>query len=195
MLNWFPHPWNLKIIDLQNNTQIRFRPKSKSNTRMDITLWLLKKLISYLPLEPYRKRTVTISASSTPRGNALNDFAINNKFQYQSLQNAIDYIQPEDFLAKIDIVQAYRVVKIHPSNYRASGLKFKLPGMDSYTYFYDTHLPFGAQKSLEIFNALSQAVRVIMSILSSFLMEEKCAEAMRTLISVLRCLGFWINYK
>ena len=145
---------------------------------------------------------------SRPPGNALNDFAFNNKFRYQSLQDAIDYIQSGDYLAKIDLAQAYRVVKIHPSNYRATGLKFKLPGMASYTYFYDTHLPFGARKSPEIFNALSQAVRVIMQqlgyeriivFLDDFLIiessKEKCAEAMRTLIRVLRCLGFWINYK
>ena len=53
---------------------------------------------------------------SRPPGNALNDFAINNKFRHQSLQGAVAYIQPGDYLAKIDLVQAYRVIKIHPSN-------------------------------------------------------------------------------
>ena len=44
-----------------------------------------------------------------PSGNWLNDFAINNKFQYQSLQDAIDYIRQGDCLAKIGLAQAYSV--------------------------------------------------------------------------------------
>ena len=145
---------------------------------------------------------------SRPVGGALNDFASTNKFRYQTLQNAIDVITPGCFLAKLDLAQAYRVVKTHPSNHSATGLKYTFPGDQNPTYMVDTRLPFGACRSPEIFNELTQAVRGMMSnrgfdniiaYLDDFLLVatsyDQCLAAQNTLLSLLRSLGFWINYK
>ena len=144
---------------------------------------------------------------SRPRGNALNEHVTRNPFKYQKLQHAIDAITPGCFLAKIDLAQAYRVVKIHPSNYKATGLQYTFPGATHPTIMVDTRLPFGASKSPEIFHELTQSVRAIMSAnygyqqivayLDDFLIIEpsfeRCQSALHTLIKVLRRLGFWIN--
>ena len=92
-------------------------------------------------------------------GNAVNDFYAHDPFRYQSLQDAVDLIKPCYFLAKLDLASAYRSVRIHPSNYTATGLKWTFDGDTSPTYLVDTRLPFGASASPGIFHQLGQAVR------------------------------------
>ena len=148
-----------------------------------------------------------IQDCSRPAGSALNDFSSNNSFKYQSLQDAVDLIQADDFLAKVDLSNAYRVVKINKDDYPATGLKWTFTDKDKPTYMIDTCLPFGVSKSPEIFNDLTQAVRHIMAArghpqiiayLDDFLVvawtSNDCFSAMNDLMSVLRMLGFRINY-
>ncbi len=81
---------------------------------------------------------------SRPTGAAVNDHANPDKFCYQTLQDAIDQITPGAYLAKVDLAQAYRVVKVHPSNWQALGLKYRFPLEPDPTYIVDTRLPFGS---------------------------------------------------
>ncbi len=146
------------------------------------------------------KNVRLIHDCSRPPAGSVNSFALADKFKYQTLQDAVDMISPGCFLAKVDLSQAYRVVKTHPSNHIATGLKYKR------TYLVDTRLPFGSSASPYIFNSLTQAVRAMMQrrgrncicFLDDFLIicstYEECQEAMRQLITLLRKLGFWINY-
>ena len=145
---------------------------------------------------------------SRPVGNALNEYATHDPFQYQTIQDAVDNIVPNSYLAKIDLSQAYRVVKIHPSNYCATGLRYKFSDIGEPVIMIDTRLPFGPSKSPSIFNELTQAVRHIMCenyghsgitvYLDDFLITQptysQCNEVMHSLMKVLRSLGFWINY-
>ena len=66
-------------------------------------------------------------------------------------------------MAKIDLRHAYRSVPIHPCNYKATGCKWQFSGSDSFTYFYDAYLPFGARAAPIIFHRLTQAVRRMMA--------------------------------
>ena len=143
-----------------------------------------------------------------PCGIDVNEFADQNPFKYQTLQHAVDAITPGCFMAKVDLSQGYRVVKIHPSNYTATGLHYTFDGDKHPTIMVDTRLPFGESRSPEIFNELTQAVRVIMSsvygyngivaYLDDFIIVqtsyESCKSALQALLGVLRELGFWINY-
>lgn len=144
---------------------------------------------------------------SQPTGQAVNDFARTNHFKYQSIQDAVRMISPNCFLAKLDLQNAYRSVKIHPSNYQATGIKWRFHGSSKFTYMVDTRLPFGAARSPEIFNKLTQAVRVIMKMqghnsivvyLDDFLVIDKtyegCQRSLYALMKLVRELGFQINY-
>jgi len=148
-----------------------------------------------------------IHDASRPQGNALNDFATTNHFKYQSIQDAVDLVTPGCFFAKVDLANAYRSVTIHPSNHRATGLKWQFRGNDHFTYMIDERLPFGAARSPEIFNRITQAVRAIMAnqgyktivcYLDDFLIVastyEECMQALNYLLTLLRTLGFQINY-
>ena len=138
---------------------------------------------------------------SRPPNGSVNSFALSDKFRYQSLQDAIDMITPGSFLGKVDLSQAYRVVKTHPSNHIATGLKFRN------TYLIDKRLPFGSSASPYIFNSITQAVRAMIQrrgrkcvcFLDDFLIVcdtyEECRDAILQLIHLLCKLGFWINYQ
>lgn len=144
---------------------------------------------------------------SRPVGNALNDFATTNKFRYQTIQDAVDLVKTGYYMAKIDLANAYRCVKVHPSNHPLTGLKWNFSGDVSPTFMVDTRLPFGARKSPEIFNLLTQTVRKMMATkgfsnmvvyLDDWIIVaptyQECLNGMNTLLSLLRKLGFQINY-
>ena len=153
------------------------------------------------------KRVRLIHDASRPAGQgALNDYCSAEKFSYQSIQDAVDIIKPGSFLAKVDLANAYRSVKINPSNYKATGLKWRFSGDQRVSYLVDTRLPFGSKRSPVIFNRLSQAVKAMMAArgydivayLDDFLIvsdtREKCLTGLNTLLTLLRALGFHINY-
>ena len=144
---------------------------------------------------------------SRPEGASLNAFAWHDHFKYMSLQDAIDVMPQGAFLAKLDLSQAYRSVRIHPSNFSATGLKWTFAGDDAPTYLVDRRLPFGARRSPEIFHELGQAVRRIMAskgypdiivYLDDFLIvahsKEECRKTLQVLMETVRRLGFGINY-
>lgn len=144
---------------------------------------------------------------SRPSGYALNDFTTTDHFKYQSIQDAVDLVTPNCYFAKIDLANAFRSVKIHPSNFKATGLKWRFGSDKHYTYMVDQRLPFGASRSPQIFNRITQSVRDIMAsrgystvicYLDDFLIVAKtyseCQQALNELLKLLRELGFQINY-
>lgn len=144
---------------------------------------------------------------SRPIGSALNDFANNNKFSYQTLDSALEIISCDNYLAKIDLASAYRSVRIHPDEHELTGLSWTFEGHSNPTYMIDTRLPFGARLSPFIFNTLTQAVGDIMTArghkvviyLDDFLCIadtfQECLDTQTELWNLLRQLGFAINYK
>ena len=160
-----------------------------------------------IPKNSERTKFRLIHDASRPYGYALNDLAIHDPFQYQSLQDAVDIIAPGYYLGKVDLANAYRSVGLHPSNYGATGIKWRFHGDSDYTYMVDTRMCFGGRRSPEIFHKLSQAVRAIMAAqgypnivayADDFLIvsesAEQCRQATLTLVRILRRLGFHINY-
>ena len=165
-------------------------------------------IISALGAIPKRNsdKVRLIHDASRPQGSALNDFAPHERFSYQSIQDAVDLTKPGYYYAKVDLANAYRSVRIHPSNYSATGLKWTFAGESKPRWMIDRSLPFGARASPFHFNKLSQAVRDMMqrrgfqvvAYLDDFLIVAPtyatCLAGLNTLISLLRKLGFHINY-
>ena len=144
---------------------------------------------------------------SRPVGVSLNDLASKDSVKYQTLEEAITLTKPNCFYAKIDLKSAYRSVRIHPSDYNLTGLKWVFEGETDPVYLVDQRLPFGARKSPAIFHRLTQAVRRFMAkrnfhdlvvYLDDFLIispsMDDCLETMRVLIALLGELGFAINW-
>ena len=140
-------------------------------------------------------------------GRLMNDFAEIDPFKYKSVQDALRIIKPGDYLAKVDLSNTFRSVGIHPSNFKATGIKWKFCGDDKFTYLVDQRLCFGRMRAPGIFDSLSHAVRAIMYsrgmhslvyYLDDWLIISKHLEQCRLItldsIHVLRKLGFHINY-
>jgi hypothetical protein len=75
---------------------------------------------------------------------------------------ATTHLGPGGYLAKIDLQAAYRSVPIHPSNYCFTGLRWRFEGNEHMTNIVDSRLPFGAAKSCQIFQRISDAVARMM---------------------------------
>jgi hypothetical protein len=145
---------------------------------------------------------------SRPVGSAVNDFASSEKVKYQSVDEAVRMSTQNCYYAKVDLKNAYRSVKVKPSNTEFTGFKWQFEGDPHFTYLMDKRLPFGAKRSPMIFHRLTQSVRRIMAnkgfdgivvYLDDFLIvsetKEGCRQAFSTLLSLLRQLGFHINWK
>lgn len=163
-------------------------------------------------IEKKNKKIRLIHDASRPHGNALNDLWEKEPFSYTSLQDAIDNIKPKYFLAKVDLSNAFRSVKVNPQCHTYTGLKWYFRGdcnstSNHPTYMVDTRLPFGARRSPYIFNKLTQAVCDMMAAkgfpgckayLDDFIViqpsESECRQALTLLMQLLRKLGFAINY-
>ena len=144
---------------------------------------------------------------SRPSGKAVNDYAIKDAtIKYQTVTAATKLLDPNGFMAKLDLKSAYRSVALHPSQYKYTGLKWTFSGETKPRYLIDTRLCFGARLSPSIFHRLTQAVCRMMArknyktivYLDDFLIlsssQEHCNEGLLYLISLLRELGFAIAW-
>ncbi len=144
---------------------------------------------------------------SRPHGASLNSYATTHKFKYQTVDRAMELLPRGGYMAKVDLSHAYRVAPIHPDCYAATGLHWTFDGDTSPTYMIDCRLPFGASKSPEIFQRLSNSVTrfmkkrgyTVIAYLDDFLVieatEQRCSEAYNILLQLLEKLGFKINWK
>jgi len=166
------------------------------------------KIVSALGAIPKKSGGIRlIHDCSKPSGFAVNDEAIKESFQYQTLQDAIKMISPGDFMGKVDLQSAYRSVRVSPAERERLGISWTFEGALHPSFLLDCSLPFGHSRSPFIFNELSQAVcrimksfgyELVMAYLDDFLVAGKtfsaCKEALDFLIWILRRLGFAISY-
>ena len=98
---------------------------------------------------------------SMPSGKGVNSYIDIESFKFQTIDDAVKLIDQGYYIAKIDLRHAYHSIPIHPSNYRATGLKWVFTGNNQPTYLIDTRLPYGGRSAPGIFHRITQAVRRI----------------------------------
>ena len=94
---------------------------------------------------------------SHPKGSSINDGISEeySKVRYATVPEAVEYIKKSGqscFLAKTDIKSAFKIIPIHPSDYKLTGMKFNKQ------YYYDKTLPQGCSSSCKIFETFSHAL-------------------------------------
>ena len=62
---------------------------------------------------------------------------LGTKVRFQSLDDAVQLLQPGGYSAKVDLKSAYRSVKIYASNFPFTGLSWFFSGDDDPTFMYD----------------------------------------------------------
>ena len=66
---------------------------------------------------------------SMPKGQGVNSYVLTlDKLHFQTIDDAVNLVTPECYLAKIDLHHAYRSVPIHSANYPVTGLKWTFSG-------------------------------------------------------------------
>ena len=142
---------------------------------------------------------------SMPPKLGVNSYINIEKQKFQTVDDAVKVVKRGYFLAKVDLRHAYRSVPVHPSNYKALGLKWRFKGTRVFSYFVDTRIPFGGRSAPGIFHRLTQAVRRMMErrgflvivYLDDFLVvgatKEECQQGYDTLCDLLVALGFQLS--
>ena len=99
--------WKITVLRLQNIRTRRWRNRSTPKLTMDVTKSSIKKphIVSALGAIPKKNSPDVrlIHDASRPSGSALNDYAINNPFSYQSIQDAVNLVTSGCYFAKLDL--------------------------------------------------------------------------------------------
>ncbi|CAC5398563.1 unnamed protein product [Mytilus coruscus] len=114
-----------------------------------------------------------IHNASLPVFGSINYYPSDASCKYMDLKDACKIINQGDFLAKVDLSNAYRCVRVHSSNYPYAGLHWRFQGDNQDTFFYDTKLPLGASQSPRIFQRLISAVSDNVCLYIAYLVDVK----------------------
>lgn len=143
---------------------------------------------------------------SQPEGFSVNDYCTAEwKQKFSRVDDAAALVTKGCFMAKVDLKSAYRSVPISSHSQRVTGLRWQF-GKQT-VYLRDKKLCFGSKLAPGVFHRLTQAVRRMLKrrglnatvvYLDDFFIKadsfEGCAQALQVLISLLRKLGFSINW-
>ena len=127
---------NIECENYKSVTSIQNRPRVEEQLSKEIALGRYQicvdkpKIISALGAvpKPNSSELRLIHDCSRPKDKGLNSYAIPDKFSFSSVDSAVQMITPNAWMAKLDLKSAYRHVPLHPSQYPATGLKFKFSG-------------------------------------------------------------------
>lgn len=149
-----------------------------------------------------------ITDCKRPIGSSINSHMLTtfHSFCYTTVDNVIDMLSPNMYMASVDISAAYRSILVHPSQWKYQGISWCIDG--SPTYLLDTHLCFGLRCAPYVFTQISNfIIRCLKrrgfvnctSYLDDFLVtgrtREECWQAQQALINILRSLGFFVAWE
>ena len=144
---------------------------------------------------------------SLPELKSINNFMSSTakEFNFRTVDNVIDLITPNCWMASLDIKDAYRTVVVHPDQWKFQGLEWEMNGISK--FFTDCRLCFGGASSPYIFSQLSnflvrcmhrRGMLTVINYLDDFWMcapsFEECYVIQNTMIQLLISLGFSINW-
>ena len=148
-----------------------------------------------------------ITDCSRPDKQSVNNFMKDtfSRFSFNTLDDVVKNVKHGNFMATVDLQNAYRSVPIHPDDRQHFGLKWDFGSGP--VYLTDNFLCFGSKCSAFIFNRLTDAVArymnkqgfVCYNYLDDFIIidstHERAIAAQTFLISTLRKLGFYISWQ
>ena len=80
------------------------------------------------------------------------------------------------YMAKTDILSAFRLFPVHPQDWELLGMKWEGK------YYFDKVLPFGLRRAPSIFNQLSNAIEWILAYELAILYTDNCLLHRRSLV-------------
>ena len=148
-----------------------------------------------------------ITDCSRPDGNAINNYMESTfkSFSYNTVEDAVAILDPDDFMAVVDISSAYRAVSVNPDQVEFQGLTWDF-GAGS-EHLVDRRLCFGLRCAPNIFDNLSTFIveiakargadRVV-NYLDDFLIiastHDECLRQRDIVASAISHLGFGVSW-
>ena len=141
---------------------------------------------------------------SRPDG-GVNRLASDTSVSFTTVDKATELIVTGSHLAKIDLKSAYRSIPIRVQDYNLTGLQWRFEGDKYPTYLFDSKLPFGAAKSCQIFQRLTDSIVRMMRRKGFYMLGYiddmlcvgsdlcNCQDAYDTLIDLIVSLGLVVN--
>ena len=145
---------------------------------------------------------------SSPTGFCVNEHTMTcrTKFSYNSVEAVTHLLQVGDYMATVDISNAYRAVNIHPACRERQGLSWDFG--EGIVYMQDNRLCMGLSSSPFVFSKLSDFIVRCMvregldecvNYLDDFCVVSRCikgcVDAQRGLVGILRRIGFYVSFK
>ena len=145
---------------------------------------------------------------SSPEGDCVNEHTAGCRanFSYNSVESVTEIMQRGDYLATVDISNAYRAINTHPMSREKQGLAWDFGS--GLVYLRDNRLCMGLSSSPYVFSKISDFVvrcmvregyRLCINYLDDFCVvartESDCLSAQWALVRILRRLGFYVSYK
>lgn len=128
-----------------------------------------------------------------------------HSFQYKSVDNVTECLKSKEYMAVVDIKNAYRSVPINPSHSKYQGFRWDLDGVEH--YYVDRRMCFGLKCGPYYFNLLSEFVHDVLvstfqlrlvNYLDDFLVIgssfDECQSAQNKVIQFLHFLGLQISW-
>lgn len=129
-----------------------------------------------------------------------------HSFRFKNVDSVVENLERGDFLAVVDIKNAYRSVPINPDHSKYQGIRWQLDS-EPEKFYIDRRLCFGLRCGPYYFNLLSEFIAYYMSIvhnvfvvnyLDDFLVKgstfEECCKNQHLVIEFLRFLGLHISW-
>ena len=148
-----------------------------------------------------------ITDCSRPDGNCINNYMETTfaPFSYNSVETAVQVLDPLDYLAVVDISSAYRSVNVHADHAHFQGLSWDFG--DGPVWLRDLRLCFGLRSAPNIFNSISDLIvkianargaSRIINYLDDFLViandAETCKAHRDIVTSTIELLGFLVAW-
>ena len=145
---------------------------------------------------------------SSPTGFCINEHTMTcrTKFSYNSVETVAQLLQVGDYMATIDISNAYRAINIHPACRERQGLSWDFG--KGVVYMQDNRLCMGLSSSPFVFSKVSDFIVRCMireglddcvNYLDDFCVisrsRQGCVEAQQGLVRILRRIGFYVSFK
>lgn len=145
---------------------------------------------------------------SSPVGTCVNDHTTScrSKFSYNSVESVTAVLREGDYMATVDISNAYRAISIYPACRERQGLAWDFGS--GTVFLRDNRLCMGLSSSPYVFSKFSDFVVRCMvrqgydeciNYLDDFCVigrdAGRCAEAQCMLVCILRRLGFYVSFK
>ena len=145
---------------------------------------------------------------SSPTGFCVNEHtgSCRTTFSYNSVETVTQILQEGDYMATVDISNAYRAINIHPGCRERQGLSWDFG--DGLTHLRDNRLCMGLSSSPFVFSKISdfvvrcmvrEGVEECVNYLDDFCVVSRsvdgCVRAQRILVAILRRLGFYMSFR